>query len=146
MDPSNYRPISLLPLLSKAFERIVLDQTKEFVSLNKILHDHQSGFRKNHSTNTCLSFLSDKILKGFDNGLVTGMISINLQKAVDTSNHSILLTKLGIIGFSHHTVKWLSYLSNRKFMANLWNSFSEVSSMSYGVPQGSILGPLLFLV
>ena len=55
-DPSNYRPISLLPLLSKVFERIVLDQTNEFLSLNKVLHGYQSSFRKNHSTDTCLSF------------------------------------------------------------------------------------------
>ena len=89
-DPSNYRPISLLPLLSKVFERVVLDQTEEFLSLNKILYDYQSGFRKNHSTDTCLSFLNDKILKGFDDGLVTGMILIDLQKAFDTINHDIL--------------------------------------------------------
>ena len=61
-DPSNYRSISLLPLLPKVFERVVLDQTKEFLSLNKILYDYQSGFRKNHSTDTCLSFLNDKVL------------------------------------------------------------------------------------
>ena len=146
-DPSNYRPISLLPLLSKVFERVVLDQTEEFLSLNKILYDYQSGFRKNHSTDTCLSFLNDKILKGFDDGLVTGMILIDLQKAFDTINHDILLKKLSIIGFSDHTVKWFqSYLSNHKFTVNLENSFSEVSSISYGVPQGSILGPLLFLI
>ena len=145
--PSNYRPISLLSLLSKVFERVVLDQTEEFLSLNKILYDYQSGFRKNHSTDTCLSFLNDKILKGFDDGLVTGMILIDLQKAFDTINHDILLKKLSIIGFSDHTVKWFqSYLSNRKFMVNLENSFSEVSSISCGVPQGSILGPLLFLI
>ena len=88
--PSNYRPISLLSLLSKVFERVVLDQTEEFLSLNKILYDYQSGFRKNHSTDTCLSFLNDKILKGFDDGLVTGMILIDLQKAFDTINHDIL--------------------------------------------------------
>ena len=146
-DPSNYRRISLLPLLSKVFERVALDQTEEFLSLNKILYDYQSGFRKNHSTDTCLSFLNDKILKGFDDGLVTGMILIDLQKAFDTINHDILLKKLSIIGFSDHTVKWFqSYLSNRKFMVNLENSFSEVSSISCGVPQGSILGPLLFLI
>ena len=145
--PSNYRPISLLPLLSKAFERVVFDQTEEFLSLNKILYDYQSGFRKNHSTDTCLSFLNDKILKGFDDGLVTGMVLIDLQKAFDTINHDIPLKKLIIIGFSDHTVKWFqSYLSNRKFMVNLENSFSEVSSISCGMPQGSILGPLLFLV
>ena len=120
-DPSNYRPISLLSLLSKVFERVLLDQTKEFLSLSKILYDCQSGFRKNHLTDTCLSFLNDKILKGFDNGLVTGMILIDLQKAFDAINHDILLKKLQ-------------------------NSFSEVSSMSCGVPQGSFLGPLLFLI
>ena len=112
-DPSNYRPISLLPLLSKVFERVVLDQTEEFLSLNKILHDYQSGCRKNHSTDTCLSFLNDKILKGFDDGLVTGTILIDLQKAFDAINHDILLKKLSIIGFSDHTIKWFqSYLSN----------------------------------
>ena len=146
-DPSNYRPISLLPLLSKVFERVVFNQTEEFLSLNKVLYDYQSGFRKNHSTDTCLSFLNDKILKGFDDGLLTGMILINLQKVFDTINHDILLKKLSIIGFSDHTVKWFqSYLSNRKFTVNLENSFSEVSNISCGVPQGSIVGPLLFLI
>ena len=104
-------------------------------------------FRKKHSTDTCLSFLNNKILKVFDDGLVTGMIWIDLQKAFDTINHDILLKKLSIIGFSDHTVKWIqSYLSNRKFAVNLENSFSEVSSISCGVQQGSILGPLLFLI
>ena len=146
-DPSNYIPISLLPLLSKVFERVVLDQTEEFLSFNKILYDYQSGFRKNHSTDTWLSFLNDKILKGFDDDLVTGMILIDHQKAFDTINHDILLKKLSIISFSNHTVKWFqSYLSNRRFMVNLENSFSEVSSISCGMPQGSILGPLLFWI
>ena len=91
--------------------------------------------------------MNDKILKGFDDGLVTGMILIDLQKAFDTINHYILLNKLSIIGFSDHAVKWSqSYLSNRKFTVNLENSFSEVSKILCGVPQGSILGPLLFLI
>ena len=94
-----------------------------------------------------MSFLNDKILKGFDDGLVTGMILAALQKAFDTINLDILLKKLSIIGFSDHTVKWFqSYLSNRKFTVNLENSFSEVSSMSCGAAQGSILGHLLFLI
>ena len=134
-------------MLSKVFERVVLDQTEEFLSLNKILYDYQSSFRKNHSADTCLSFLNDKILKGFDDGLVTGMILVDLQKAFDTINHDILVKKLSIIGFTDHTVKWFqSYLSNCKFMVNLENSFTEVSSISCGMPQGSILGPLLFLI
>ena len=146
-DPSNYRPISLLPLLSKVFERVVLNQTEEFLRLNKVLYDYQSGFRKNHSTDTCLSFLNDNILKGFDDCLVTGMILIDLQKAFATINHDILLKKSSIIGFSDHTVKWFqSHRSNGKFTVYLENSFSEVSNISCGVPQGSMLGPLLFLI
>ena len=91
--------------------------------------------------------LNDKILKGFDDRLLSGMILIKLQKAFDTINHDILLKKLNIISFSDHTVKWFqSYLSNCKFTVNLENSFSEVSSISCGVPQGSILCPLLFLI
>ena len=75
------------------------------------------------------------------------MILIDLHKAFDTINHDIFLKKLSIIGFSDHTVKWFqSYLSNRKFTVNLENSFSEVSNISCGVPQGSALGPLLFLI
>ena len=96
-DSSNYRPLSLLPLFCKFFERVILDQTKEFLSLNKILHDHQSGYRKNHSTDTCLSFLNDKILKCFDDGLVTGLVLIHLQKSFVIINHDILLKKLSII-------------------------------------------------
>ena len=109
--------------------------------------NYQSGFRKNHSTDTCLSFMNDKVLEGFYDGLVTGMILTDLQKAFDTINHDILLKKLSIIGFSDHTVKYFqSYLSNRKFTVNLENYFSEVPSISCDVPQGSILGPLLFLI
>ena len=91
--------------------------------------------------------MNDKILKGFDDGLVTGTILIDLQKAFDTVNHDIYLKKLSIPVFFDPTVKWFqSYLSNRKFAVDLENSFSEVSSISCGVPQGSILGPLLFLI
>ena len=104
-DLLNYRPISVLPLLSNVFERVALDQTEEFLSLNKILYDYQSGFRKSHSTDTCLSFLNDKTLKSFNDGLVTGMILIDLQKAFDTINHDTLLKKLSIVGFSDDTVK-----------------------------------------
>ena len=133
-------------MLSKVFEKVVLNQTEKFFSLNKVLCDYQSGFRKNHSTYTCIFFLNDKILKGFDDGLVTGMILIDHKKAFDTINHDIVLKKLSIIGFSNHIVKWFqSYLSNRKFTENLENSISEVSNIC-GVPQGSILDPLLFCI
>ena len=78
VETSNYRPISLLPLISKIIEKAVDDQTKEFLSDNKIVYNYQSRFRTNYSTNLCLFFITDKILKGFDEGLLTGMILIDL--------------------------------------------------------------------
>ena len=100
-----------------------------------------------HSTDFCLYYLNDKILKGFDKGLMTDMILIDLQKASDTIDQYILLQKLYNIGFSKHTVIWfLSYLSYRSFLVNLGNKFSQPVSVSCGVPEGSILGRLLFLI
>ena len=89
-----------------------------------------------------------KILKGFEKGLFTGMILINLQKVFDTINHEILRGKLHAIGYSEKTVAWFkSYLSDRAFKVNnINNHFSDLSKISCGVPQGSILGPLLFLL
>ena len=98
-DPSNYRPISLLHVISKIIEKVVHEQTNTFLS-DKNTYNYQSGFRENHSTNLCLSYLTDKILKGFDEGLLTGMILINLGKAFDTIDHEILLQKLKAIRFS----------------------------------------------
>ena len=88
----------------KFLEEFFLIKQKN-LSLNKILYDYESNFRKNHSTDTCLSFMNDKILKGFHDGLLTGMTLIDHQKAFDMINHDILFNKLNIIGFSDHTVK-----------------------------------------
>ena len=88
-NPSNYRPISLLPLISKIIEKFIHEQTNNFLSNNEILYNYQSsGFWRNNLTDSCLTFLHDKILKGFDKGLMTGMILIDLQKAL------ILLTMI----------------------------------------------------
>ena len=92
-DPSNYRPISLIPLLSKAFGRIVLDQTNDFLNHNNILYSDQSGVQTNHPTDTSLRFLNDNILKCSDHGLLRDMILIDLEKVFDTINHDMLLKK-----------------------------------------------------
>ena len=111
------------------------------------MYNYQSEFRKNHSTDLCLSFLNDKILKGFDKGIFTGMILIDLQKSFDTINHEILLCKLHTIGFSEKTVAWFKlHLSNRAYTVNINIHFSDLSKISCVVPQGSILDPLLFLL
>ena len=137
----------LLPLISEIIEKLIHKQTSSFLSNNELLYNYQSGFRKNHSTDSCLTFLHDKILKDFDKGLMTGMILVDLQKAFDTIDHDILLKKLSAIGFSNHTICWFkSYLSNRLFRVNLENCYSDHSNITCGVPQGSILGPLLCLI
>ena len=147
LDPKNYRPVSLLPILSKLFERVVHDQTQCYLDENELFYKFQSGFRKNHSTNFCLSYLNDKITSGFDSGNFTGMILIDLQKAFDTIDHNILLEKLRSLNFCEQTVNWFqSYLSNRKFCVALGQTLSDQAEIKCGVPQGSILGPLLFLI
>ena len=146
-EPCNYRPISLLPLIYKVIEKVIHDQTSTFLNSKNLLHAFQSGFRKKHSTDFCLSYLNDKILKGFDRSMMTGMILVDLQKVFDTIDHDVLFQKLYAIGFSKCTVNWFnSYLSNRSFKVNLGNNFCQPASVSCGVPQGSILGPLLFLI
>ena len=146
-NPKNYRPISLLPLISKIIEKVIHDQTQSFLDKNNILYSFQSGFRKKYSTDSCLSFLNDKISKGFDSGLYTGLILIDLQKAFDTIDHGILLEKMSAVGFSTKVINWFgSYLSNRKFKVNINKTLSSNGDITRGVPQGSILGPLLFLL
>ena len=134
-------------MISKVIERIVYNAVDNFLLQNNILYNYQSGFRKNHLTDFCLSFLKDKILKGFDKGLITGMIQVDLQKIFHTINHEIILRKLHAIGFSEKTIaRFKSYLSYRAFKVNINNHFSGLSKISCGVPQRSILGPLLFLL
>ena len=147
MEPKNYRPISLLPLVSKIFEKIVHYQTQDYLDTHKILYKYQSGFRTKHSTDTCLTLLNNEMLNGIDNGYLTGMIFIDLQKAFDTIDHDIFLMKLRCIGFSNSTILWYrSYLENRTFQVNIENDYSNLGKLNCGVPQGSILGPLIFLI
>ena len=133
--------------MSQVLERIVHEQSIEFIDRYKILYKFQSRFRKNHSTDFCLSYLTDKISKGFDSGLLTGVILIDLQKAFITIDYNILLLKMPLLGFSREVIVWYkSYLSSRKFHVNVHDKFSTSANLRYGVPQGFILGPLLFLL
>ena len=130
-DPKNYRPISLLPLLSKVFEKVVHIQTENFLKNNNILYKNQSGFRPMHSTESCLTHLSDRILEGCDSGCHTGMILIDLQKAFDKINHGILLQKLSLMNFSAEAISWFkSYLSNRTFHVNVESAFSDPADLN----------------
>ena len=108
---------------------------------------YQSGFRRNHSTDLCLAQSIDFVATGMDKQMHTGMILVDLQKAFDTLDHGIHLEKMKYFGFLASVIKWLeSYLSNRKFLVSIDNNFSVAGTLKYGVPQGSILGPFLFLL
>ena len=146
-DPKNYRPISLLPVISKILEKVIHDQTKEFVTKKNNLYKFQSGFRKFHSIDSCLSYLQDKVPKGFDSGLLTGMILIDLQNAFDTIDHKILIEKNKCMGFSNDVTKCFEcYLSKRMFSVYIENRFSDKALINCRVSQGSISGPFLFLL
>ena len=122
-------------------------QTQNYFDTQGILYKYQSGFRTEHSTDTCLTLLNNTILNGMDRRFLTGMILIDLQKAFDTIDHEIFLMKFECMGFSKQTILWYkSYLENRTFRVNIENDYSNLGNLNCGVPQGSILGPLIFLI
>ena len=144
-DPKNYRPISLLPLVSKIIEKSIHFQIEDYLNKKKLIYMHQSGFRTNHSTDLCLAQLIDFVATGMDKQMHTSMISVDLQKAFDTLDHGVLLEKMKYFGFRTSVIKWFeSYLSSRKFLVCIDNVFSKVGALKYSVSQGSILGLLLF--
>ena len=139
--------MSILSSISKVMERLVYEQVEKYLATKNLMYLFQSGFRTNHSTDTCLLYLTDRIKYEVDAGKYCGMIMLDLQKAFDTVNHSILIAKLKAIGFDKSSTNWMqSYLEGRKQVVEVNASLSPPLPVSCGVPQGSILGPLLFLV
>ena len=143
---NNYRPISILPFFSKLFERLMYNRLIDFIEKHQLLYQYQFGFRKNHSTFMALVVLLEKITAALDNSEFAVCIFIDFRKAFDTVEHSILLDKLYHYGIRGHALKWFSsYLTKRYQFVNYNNTSSDVKQITCGVPQGSILGPLLFL-
>lgn len=146
-DLNNYRPISILPTLSKIFEKHIATQIHKFLKKTSIIHTSQSGFRQYHSCQTALINLTEKWLGNIDNGNTVGVVFLDLKKAFDLVNHDLLIKKLELYHFSNRTIKlFSSYLNNRKQQVKQGLSFSNTETIVSGVPQGSILGPLLFLI
>ncbi len=146
-DPNCYRPISVLPLFSKFMERLVHNQLYAHLDRYQMLSDSQSGFRKAHSTTTCLVDFLDAIYNNIEGGRLSGVAFLDLKKAFDTVDHKIMLSKLSQLDVSYRVIRWFaSYLEERTQVTKISNSVSEPGVLPCGVPQGSILGPLLFII
>jgi retron-type reverse transcriptase len=143
----NYRPISLLNVFSKIFEKVVHNRLTTFLNINNIISPSQFGFRKSHSTVHPLTLFINSIGQALNEKRHSIAIFCDLKKAFDTVDHNILLKKLAKIGVSEAALKWFkSYLSDRYQYVSIGSSASNLCSIKIGVPQGSILGPLLFLI
>ena len=145
-DPSNYRPLSILSTVSKVFERSATNQLVSYLEQNKLLSETQHAYRKSHSTTTCLSEVVNYIYNENDKGNVVGIASLDLSKAFDSISHGLLMTKLAKLGLGNTSLGWCkSYLSGRTQRTKFKNYISEEETVTSGVPQGSILGPIMFI-
>ena len=139
----NYRPVSILPSISKIFERNMYDQI--YMYMNNHLSPYLCGFRKSYNTQHCLIAMLEKWKKAIDKHNLAGAILTDLSKAFDCLNHELLIAKLEAYGFDMCSIAYIySYLKGRKQRTKVNNSFSTWSDIKSGIPQGSIIGPLLF--
>ena len=146
-DVANLRPVTLLPVIGKLLEKIVNNRLMNYLETNELLDKNQGGFRSGHSTIDTVAYFTDSIYKGLNNREYTLSTLIDLKKAFDTVNHSILINKLEKLGVGGNLLKWIQdYLTNRKQRTFANGSTSREGDVLCGVPQGSILGPTLFLV
>ena len=142
---NNNRPVSLLPVLSKVVERIAMRQFNDYLTLHNRLTRHQSGNRSLHSTETLSLLVTDDIFRAMDSRQITAMVLIDLSKAFDSLCHSTVPSKLQLLGTSEKALIWFkSYLSDRQQCTRIGTSLSDPLTIIHGVPQGSILGPMLF--
>jgi hypothetical protein len=146
VNAKDYRPISLLPVIAKILEKLVFDQIIEYINKYNILDPLQSGFRKLHSTGTALLRIVEDIRLGLSRNEITVLVLFDFSKAFDCVNHEILISKLRHINFSPSALNWIEcYLKNRYHcVKDTRNNISDWKLLTCGVPQGSVLGPLLY--
>ena len=147
LSHENYRPISLLSNIHKIFEKLMYKRVYSFLSLYNCIYELQFGFQQHHSTDHALLSLTEEIRNALDKNNYCCAVFIDLQKAFDTVDHTILLQKLNHYGIRGICNSWFkSYLSNRKHFVSINGFNSSTENINIGVPQGSVLGPLLFLI
>jgi len=143
----NYRPISVLTQINKVFEKLIHSRLMNFINDHKILKNHQFGFRKNHNTSHGITHLNEQIIKNLEKKKTCALLFIDLKSAFDTIDHTILTKKLDHYGIRGNFLSLLiSYLTGRKQYIKSGEIESSLLSVICGVPQGSVLGPLLFIL
>ena len=147
LERQNYRPVSILSPLSKILEKLMFEQIYKHFDANKLFHENLHGFRENRSTETALLTMYDRWARAASLNMISGAVLIDLSSAFDLVDHDLLLKKLKIYGFKEDAIKMIeSYLSDRFQAVWIDHILSEFNHCDVGVPQGSNLGPLLFLV
>ena len=146
-ENSNYRLISVLPVISRLFEKLFYNQLYRFLNMNKLLFSQQSSFRLQHSVLTSLLKCTNDWCLNLEKSEYTAITCIDLKKAFDTVNHDILVQKLEHYGVKNKEIRWFrSYLTNRKQCCKVNGQLSDLRLIKTGAPQGSCLGPLLFII
>ena len=147
LNPQNYRPVALLPILSKILEKVIFTQVVNYVETNDILHPSHHGSRPGHSTCTAILELCSSWIDAIECGNMAAVMMLDLSAAFDLVNHKLLLEKLKLMGFGASTVKWFkSYLADRSQCVCIDGKLSELVEVPVGVPQGSVLGALLYML
>ena len=145
--PKNYRPVAILCILSKVIERIVFLQIVEYMNSNSLFHPNHHGFRAHHSPTSAMIQMYDTWVQAVDKGELTGVCMLDMSAAFDVVDHSILLDKLKLYGFDVKALRWMEdYLSGRTQAVYIDGSLSPFLPVHVGVPQGSILGPLCYVL
>ena len=147
LEPKNYRPVAILCILSKIIERVIFNQIVEYMNNNDYFHPNHHGFRAHHSTSTAMIQMYDTWVQAVDKGELAGVCMLDMSAAFDVVDHCILLDKLRLYGFDEEALKWFDdYLSGRTQAVYIDGSLSSFLPVNVGVPQGSILGPLCYVL
>lgn len=142
---NDFRPIAVLPALSKILEKVVLNQVLTFIDKTDIYSSSIHGFRRNHSTVTALLSVKDTIVRAMAQGEIAILTLVDFSRAFDTIDFDVLIDRLHVLGFHRTAIRWfLSFVTNRKQFVQIDENQSATLSLNFGVPQGSILGPVLF--
>ena len=147
LNPKNYRPVALLPIFSKILERVIYNQLIQYLNTEGLIHPNHHGSRQGHSTATALLQMHDRWVEEVDHGNMVGIMMVDLSAAFDMVDHTILLEKLRIFGLEESALQWMrSYLVGRSQSVFIDGCLSPAMAVECGVPQGSILGPLMYIL